>query len=119
MSARYVHKYAAFDRLVLCAPWMVAEMGRRGEKVKVFAELHAPYDPDDPDGTHYRESFELDTGISTEHTRRAYARVSNTDWPTCLWIEYGFHAGIDKHGEPYPAFARHRTLGAALEAAKE
>lgn len=119
MGARYVHNYAAFDRLVLCAPFMIANMAERGGRVLAFAVAHAPFDPDDPDGVHYNERFELTGGITEEHSRRAYARVSNTDWPTCLWVEYGFHAGIDKHGDPYPAFARHRTLGAALEAAKE
>ncbi len=108
MAIRYVHNYAAFDRLVLCAPFMVEEMGKRGGKVLAFAEAHAPFDPDDPDGVHYREAFELTVGIRVIQSRRAYARVSNTDWPTCLFVEYG------TKNNP-----RHRTLGAALNAAKD
>jgi hypothetical protein len=97
MAARYVHNYAAFDRLVLCAPFMLA-----------FAEAHAPFDPDDPDGTHYKDSFELAVGTRVIQTRRAYARVSNTDMPTALFVEWG------NRNTP-----RHRTLGAALSAAKD
>ena len=119
MAATYKHDYAAFDRLVLCAPFMRAEMGKRGAKVLAFAVAHAPFDPEDADGTHYKDSFVLTVGTRETPTRRAYARVSNTDWPVCLWVEYGFKAGVDKHGDPYPAQARHRTLGAALNAAKD
>lgn len=118
MAARYSHDYAAFDRLVLCAPWMVENMRVRAERVKAFAEAHAPYDVDDTDGTHYRDSFEIEAGIREGKTRRAYGRVSNTDMPTALFVEFGFKGGIDKNGNEYAAQERHRTLGAALEAAK-
>src|SRR4029077_20278297 len=106
--ARYVHDYAAFDRLVLCAPFMQAEMGKRAEKVRAFEVAHAPYDPEDPDGTHYRDSFEVSVGTRVIQGRRAYGRVSNTDMPTALFVEWG------NRNTP-----RHRILGAALSAAKD
>ena len=107
MAATYKHDYAAFDRLVLCAPWMQANMHARAERVMAFAVAHAPYDSSDVDGTHYRDSFEVSSGIRETPTRRAYGRVSNTDMPTALYVEYG------SVNNP-----RHRTLGASLEAAK-
>jgi len=118
MAARYRHDYAAFDRLVLCAPFMVANMGERAGRVKAFAEVHAPYYVDDVDGIHYRDSFEVEAGIREGKTRRAYGRVSNTDMPTALFVEFGFEGGVDKNGNEYAAQERHRTLGSALEAAK-
>ena len=85
----YHHDYAAFGRLVLCADWMVAEMLVRGEKVLARAEATAPYDIQDEDGVHYRDCFVLTGGIREDETRRAYARVSNTDMPTALFVEFG------------------------------
>jgi hypothetical protein len=120
MAARYRHDYENFDRVVLCAPFMIAEMHRRAERVKVFAEAHAPYDPNDKDGTHYRDSFEVSSGVdeSLDGTLRAFGRVSNTDMPTARFVEFGVPPGVDKNGRAYPGTPRHRTLGAALEAAK-
>jgi hypothetical protein len=108
MAARYTHDYAAFDRLVLAAPWMQANMLERAERVYAYAVAHAPYDPEDVDGTHYRDSFEVSSGVRETPTRRAYGRVSNTDMPTALFVEYG------SRNNP-----RHRTLGASLGAAKD
>lgn len=102
----YHHDYAAFDRLVLAADWMVAEMLVRGERVLARAELTAPFDIEDEDGTHYRDSFVLKAGVRDLPTRRAYAEVSNHDMPTALFVEYG------NTNTP-----RHRTLGNALDAA--
>jgi hypothetical protein len=62
----YHHDYAAFDRLVLCAPFMVAEMLKRAEKVKARAELTAPYDAEDPDLVHYRDHFEVSAAIRVD-----------------------------------------------------
>jgi hypothetical protein len=102
----YHHDYAAFDRLVLCAPFMVEEMLSRGAKVLARAEATAPYDEDDPDGVHYRESFVLTGGIREGKTRRAYARVSNHDMPTALLVEFGAWN-----------VPRYRILGNALDGA--
>ena len=108
MSARYRHDYAAFDAHVLCAPFMVAEMRKRATRVKDFAEAHAPYDPDDPDLVHYRDHFEVDAFVGASLKGiRAIGRVSNTDMPTAIFVEFG------TQNNP-----RHRTLGSSLEAAK-
>lgn len=104
--AIYHHDYAAFDRNVLAADFMVAEMLARGERVLARAELTAPYDENDKDGQHYRDAFVLTGGVRELPTRRAYAKVSNTDFPTNFFVEFGT--------ENNP---RHRTLGNALDAA--
>lgn len=108
MSATYRHDYAAFDRVVLCGGFMVAEMLRRAEAVKARAEVTAPYDPNDPDLIHYRDHFtaEAFVGESENHTIRAIGRVSNDDMPTAEFVEFG-----TVHNP------RHRTLGNALDAA--
>lgn len=105
MASTYHHDYAAFDENVLAAPFMVAEMLRRAEKVLARAELTAPYYEDDSDGEHYRDDFEVTAGVRTSKTRRAYGRVSNHN-SAALFVEYG--------SENNP---RHRTLGNALDAA--
>jgi hypothetical protein len=119
MAARYRHDYENFDRVVLCAPFMIAEMHRRAERGKVFAEAHAPYDPKDDDGEHYRDDFEVSSGVaeSLDGTLRAYGRLSNTNSIAAL-VEFGRPAGVDKNGRKYPAQERHRILGASLEAMK-
>lgn len=99
----YHHDYEAFRRLVLKADWMAAEMYERALRVKARAEETAPFDPDDPDGTHYKDSFDASAGLRED---RAYGRVENTDMPTALFVEYG------TKNNP-----RHRTLGNALDAA--
>jgi hypothetical protein len=88
---------------VLKAPFMVAEMLKRAERVKARAEAHRPFDPDDPDLVHYRDHFYAEAGLRTD---RAYGRVTNTDMPTALFVEFG------TKNNP-----RHRTLGNALDAA--
>lgn len=110
-----------FGEQVLCAPWMVEEMRSRAEKMKAFAIAEAPFDADDPDGVHYRDSFEVEAGIRESppfKTRRAYGRLKNTDLPTALFVEYGFGGGVDKNGRRYPSFHRHRVMGRALDAAR-
>lgn len=108
MGARYHHDYAAFDAHVLCAPFMVEEMLRRAELGKVFAEAHAPYDPDDPDLVHYRDNFEAAAFVGEAlKGLRAIGRLSNTDMPTALFAEFG------TVNNP-----RHRTLGTSLEVMK-
>lgn len=103
--ATYRHDYVAFDRLVLSAPFMIAEMEKRGDRVLARAELTAPYYAEDADGEHYRDDFELEVGIRETPTRRAFARVSNHNSAAFL-VEFG------SKNNP-----RHRTLGNALDAA--
>lgn len=117
MTTQYHHDYSAFDQHVLCAPFMVEEMRKRAERVEVRAIATAPYDPNDRDLVHYRDNFEVSSGVRETPTRRAYGRVSNTDDPTSIFVEFGFEGGIDKNGRAFPAFPRHRTLGNALDAA--
>lgn len=105
MGSTYHHDYSAFGVHVLRSPWMLAEMGRRAEKVKARAEATAPYDPDDPDGTHYKDSFDAEALIEGD---RARGRVRNTDLPTAIFVEFGANHT-----------PRYRTLGNALDAAKD
>ena len=106
MTSTYKHDYIAFDRLVLCAGFMVEEMEKRGIRVKVRAEATAAYYADDPDLVHYRDNFFVESGIRETPTRRAYCRIGNTDMPTALFTEFG-----TVHNP------RRRTLGNALDAA--
>ena len=104
----YHHDYGAFHRVVLMAPWMVAEMGERIGRSLVRAEATAPFDPDDPDLIHYRDHFHVEAfvGESSDGTIRAIGRLSNDDMPTAFFVEFG------NVNTP-----RHRTLGNALDAA--
>lgn len=104
MAARYRHDYVAFREHVLKAPFMAAEMLRRAEKVKAHAVAHAPFDPDDPDGQHYRDAFSAEV---VEDAERARGRVTNSD-KAAVFVEFG------TKNNP-----RHRTLGNALDAAKD
>lgn len=116
MTTQYHHDYAAFDENVLCAPFMVAEMLKRAERVKLRAEVTAPFYADDVDGEHYKDDFDVTAGIRETPTRRAYGRVTN-DNSAAVLVEFGRPAGIDKNGKHYGAQERHRTLGNALDAA--
>jgi hypothetical protein len=86
MGSTYHHDYEAFRANVLKADWMLEEMLVRAERVLVRAETTAPFDIQDEDGTHYRDCFVLSGGFRED---RAYGRVSNTDMPTALFVEYG------------------------------
>lgn len=90
--------YSAFDEHVLCAPWMVEHMKARAERGKEFAESIAPFDPDDPDGMHYRDAFEADAYIHTYKNgkRRASGVLRNTD-RAALPVEFG-NAHTPEHG---------------------
>lgn len=101
----YRHNYGAFGRLVLCAPWMIAEMRERAERGAAVAEATAPDAP--PYGEGYRTRFSVSSGVRRATTRRAYGRVTNDD-PAARYIEFGT--------EDTP---RHRTLGKALDAMGE
>lgn len=96
---------AGFDAEVLCADFMLAEMRKRGERVKAAAEASAPVDEQSPHAGRYKDSFHLEVGIEDSHGLRAVATVYN-DAPEALFVEYG------TKNNP-----RHRTLGKALDAA--
>lgn len=90
---------------MLTAEFMQAEMRRRAEKVKAAAEATAPDAP--PYGVGYKYEFEVESGIRAELTRRAYGRVRNRS-RHAMWVEFG--------GRNTP---KYRTLGRALDAAKD
>lgn len=90
MAGVYKHDYAAFGVEVLQADFMVAEMLRRAEKVKAFAEAIAPVgDPaTDPHSGRYKESFSVESGVEGEgRHRRAFGRVINSS-PDAVLVEY-------------------------------
>ena len=99
--------YAGIGEM-LRSEFMEAEMRRRAELVKGVCEATAPYDPD-PDGdVHYRDAFRVDSARDGGvHKDRAEARVVN-DHPKSFQIEMGT-------GET----PKHRTMGKAIDAAKE
>jgi hypothetical protein len=92
---------------MLRAEFMEAEMLRRAEKVKAVCEATAPFDPSN-DGTHYKDLFRVessrDGGVKKD---RAEAKVLNDD-PASFHIEMGT-------GDT----PKHRTMGKALDAARE
>jgi hypothetical protein len=91
---------------MLTMPGMEAEM-RRPEKVMAEAEATAPVGRGRHAGR-YRDSFSVSSGIRGEgRLRRAFGRVTN-DAPEALFVEYG-----SIHND------RYRTLGRALDAAKD
>jgi hypothetical protein len=86
---------------MLRAPYMVAEMGRRAELVKIEAEATAPFDPS-PDGPHYKDQFHVEvTDHGGVHGDRAEGAVTN-DSEHAFFVEF-------LNGD--------RTLGRALDAA--
>lgn len=114
MAATYKHDYAAFGAAVLCAPFMVAEMAGRAEKVAAAARAIAPVG--DPNsgwysgaGTHspgnYKASFEVSSGVRSGRTRRAYGRVTNTAGYAAA-VEFG-----------YGRTPKYRVLGKSMHAA--
>ena len=103
----YQHDYAAFGELVLCAPWMVAEMRSRAERGLAVAEMVAPVGSPAEGDEHagrYKASFSVDSGIQVHATRRAYGELSNSA-PEALYVEFGTRNN--------PAY---RVLGRAMEA---
>lgn len=88
------------------SPEVRAEMVRRAEKVKAQAEATAPYDAKST--THYKDAFHVtSTSRGGKDKDRAAATVVNDD-AAAFFIEWG-NANITKH----------RTLGRALDAAKD
>ena len=93
---------------MLKSPEMQAAMHALAEKVAARAEAIAPFDPHDPDGEHYKDAFEVSSGVRHgSKTERAYGRVTNTD-KAAVFVEFG------TKNNP-----RHRTLGRALDALRE
>lgn len=99
--------YAGIGEM-LRAEFMEAEMLRRAEKVKAVCEATAPYDPNSKDGSHYKDSFRVEAsragGLKKD---RAEAKVISDD-PAAFHIEMGT-------GDT----PKHRTMGKAIDAAKE
>jgi hypothetical protein len=92
---------------MLTMPGMQAEMRRRAENVQAAAEASAPVYRG-PTGGRYKRSFTTTSGVRDRgRSRRAFGRVTN-DAPEALYVEYG------NRNTP-----RHRTLGRALDAAKD
>jgi hypothetical protein len=103
----YTHSYPGVGEM-LRAPWMEAEMRRRGENVKALAEAIAPHYEPDPDGRHYKDAFHVETSRAggIRHDRAA-AEVVN-DNSAAVIVEFG------NRNTP-----KHATLRKALDAAKE
>jgi hypothetical protein len=92
---------------MLSMPGMQAEMRRRAEHVQQAAEASAPVGRG-PDAGRYKRSFTTTSGVRDRgRSRRVFGRVTN-DAPEALYVEYG------NRNTP-----RHRTLGRALDAAKD
>jgi hypothetical protein len=106
---RYNASYEGIGQM-LRSKEMQAAMHALAEKVMVRAQAIAPFDPDDPDGMHYRDAFEVSSGVrepTGTQTARAYGRVTNAD-SAAIFVEFG------TKNNP-----KHRTLGRALDALKE
>ena len=103
--AKFTASYSGIGQM-LRSEQMQAEMRARAERVKTRAEQLAPYDESSTDGSHYRDSFRVESSSrGGVHHDRAAARVINDD-EAAFFIEYG-NVNIVKH----------RVLGRALEAA--
>jgi hypothetical protein len=92
---------------LLTSPEMQAEMRRRAERVAIAARASAPVFEAGPHPGRYKSSFTVSSGVREGRSRRAYGRVEN-DAPEAFFVEYGTRNN-----------ARHRTLGRALDAAKD
>jgi hypothetical protein len=93
---------------MLRSDFMEAEMARRAGKVLAVCEATAPYDPAIDGDVHYRDQFRVEsTRAGGVHKDRAEATVIN-DHPASFQIEMGT-------GDT----PKHRTMGRAIDAAKE
>lgn len=86
---------------------MQADMRRRAERVAAAAAESAPVYESGPHPGRYKRSFTVSSGVREGRSARAFGRVTN-DAPEAFFVEYG------TRNNP-----RHRTLGRALDAAKE
>jgi len=100
MTSEFTPDYEGIGEM-LRSEWMQAEMIRRAEKGKAYAEAIAPFDPTDRDGDHYKDHFSVRPGNRQD---RASAELVN-DHVAAVQIEWGT--------SDTPA---HRTLGKALDA---
>ena len=100
--------YAGLGEM-LRSEFMEAEMLRRARKVLAVCEGTAPYDATiDGVDRHYRDQFHIESSREGGlHKDRAEARVVN-DHPKSFQIEMG--TGTTP---------KHRTMGKAIDAAKE
>jgi|SRR5882757_8063872 len=89
MAANFQWDYAG-GREMLNAPWMVAEMHARAERVKEAAiGLAAEHVSTDDRYGHYIDDFEVDSGTEGGiHHDRAWARVTN-DNEIAAYVEFG------------------------------
>lgn len=99
---------------MLCSPGMQREMLRRAKKVKRRAEQIAPVSkqPDGETRGRYKDSFTASASVQRRKTKRAVGTVTSDD-PAAFHIEFGTG---DPTGARTPA---HRTLGKALDAARD
>lgn len=106
MAGKFKPNYKGMGDMLTSKSMQLA-LKARAEKVATRARATAP--DYDPKGVGYKYEFEVSSGVKTSSkgTRRAYGRVTNTS-EHARWVEYG--------GKSTP---RHRTLGKALDAAKE
>jgi hypothetical protein len=106
MADGYQADYSGIGRL-LTSPGMVAEMRRRAEKMKVYAESIAPVDEHGPHPGRYKASFHVESGVQRRKTSRAFGRLYN-DSPEAFYVEFGTSRT-----------PRHRVLGRSLDAARD
>lgn len=99
MASEFTPDYEGIGEM-LRSEEMQAEMIRRAELGKAYAEATAPYDPTDRDGDHYKDHFSVRPGKRKD---RASADLVN-DHEAAFQIEWGT-----------TDTPRHRTLGKALD----
>jgi hypothetical protein len=104
MAATFTTNYRGVGDM-LCAPWMLAHMLARAERVAEVAKATAPVDETGPHPGRYRDSIGARGFIRGGASRRAVGRAEATA-PESLLVEF-----VVPRGNP------HRTLGRALDAA--
>lgn len=114
MVSYYKHNYAAFGAEVLRAPFMLAEMISRAERMKAAAEAIAPVgDPTSGWYNHgnvpgeYKASFRVSGGIT------AYGGAGTRAFGRCANVSD--HAAAVEYG--YGSTPKYRTLGKSMHAA--
>jgi hypothetical protein len=96
---------------LLRSPEMQAAMHAKAEKIAAAARATAPVGPE-TDGVHYRDAFEVSSGVREGASRRAYGQVENASEHAAA-VEFG-----NFRTRPQTIEAHH-VLGRALDAAKE
>lgn len=87
MASTYKPSYSGVGEM-LRSGFLQADMHARAERVAAAAIASAPFDPFDPDGIHYKDAFEVSSGVRRHKTTRAYGRVSNSD-QAAVAVEFG------------------------------